>query len=53
MVKNDHFTFLLLRLILEDQVVDLPPVVSSSGQERQYEISAVRVYIGRSTGFYC
>ena len=53
MAKNDNFTFVLLELILKDQVADLPPVVSSSGQEWQYEISTVRVHIGRSTGFYC
>ena len=30
-----------------------PPVVASSGQEWQYDISTVRAHIGRSTGFYC
>ena len=33
MVKNVEFTFLLLELILADQVADLPTVESSSGQE--------------------
>ena len=42
-------TFLLLELILLDQVTDLLPlVVTSSDQEWQYEISTVRVHIGRS-----
>ena len=44
-------TFLLLELILADQLADLtPPVVASSGQEWQYDISTVRAHIGRSTG---
>ena len=34
-------TFLLLELIFADQLADLPPVVASSGQEWQYEISTV------------
>ena len=33
-----------------DQVADLTPVVPSSGQEWQYDISSVRAHIGRSTG---
>ena len=37
-------------LILADQVADLPPVLASSGQEWQFYISTVRVYIHRSTG---
>ena len=46
--------FLLLELILADQLADLPPppVEASSGQEWQYQISTVRVHIGRSTGKY-
>ena len=32
-VKNGDFTFLLLELILADQLADLPPLVASSGQE--------------------
>ena len=32
-VKNGDFTFLLLELIIADQVADLPPLVASSGQE--------------------
>ena len=43
--------FLLLELILADQLADLPfLLVVSSGQEWQYEISTVRAHIGRSTG---
>ena len=47
---------------MADQLADLPPVVASSGQEWQYEISTVnsyidistcRAHIGRLTGFYC
>ena len=33
LVKNGHFTLLLLELILADQVVDLPPVLAPTGQE--------------------
>ena len=44
-------TFLLLQLILEDEVADLladlPPVMASSGQEWQFNISTVRAHIGR------
>ena len=47
MVKNGNFTFLLLELILADEVADLPPIVASSGQEWQYHISTVRDHIGR------
>ena len=50
MVKNANFTFLLLELILADQLADLPPVQASSGQEWQFHISTVRAHIGRSTG---
>ena len=50
MVKNGNFTFLLLVLILADEVADLhPPVLSLSGQEWQFHISTVRAHIGRST----
>ena len=45
-----HVPFLLLELILADQMADLPPVEASSGQEWQYEISTVRAHIGRSPG---
>ena len=47
-------TFLLLELILADQVADLhlPQAVVFSGQEWQYEISTVRAHIDRSTGRY-
>ena len=43
-------TFLLLELILADQLADLPPGLASSGQEWQFEISTLRAHIGRSTG---
>ena len=33
-IKNGNFTFLLLELILADEVADLPPpLLASSGQE--------------------
>ena len=52
MVKKSNFTFLLLELILADEVADLladlsPPVVASSGKEWQFHISTVRAHIGR------
>ena len=50
MVKNGNITFLLLELILADQLADLPLVEASSGQEWQYYISTFRAHIGRSTG---
>ena len=50
MVKNGKFRILLLELILANQLGDLPPVVASSGQEWQYDISTVKAHIGRSTG---
>ena len=56
MVKNGNFTFLLLELILADEVTDLladltsPLLVASSGQEWQFQISTVRAHIGRSSG---
>ena len=52
MVKNGNFRFLLLELILADQLADLPPppVEASSGQEWQFEISTVRTHFGRSAG---
>ena len=52
MVKNGNFTFVLLELILADQLADLPPppVEACSGQEWQFHISTVRAYIWRSTG---
>ena len=49
MVKNGNMRFLLLELILTDQLADLPPIEASSGQEWQYEISTVRAHIDRST----
>ena len=51
MVKNGNMKFLLLELILTDQLADLlPPVVASGGLEWQFHISTVRAHIGRSTG---
>ena len=53
MVKNGNFTFLLLKLILADQLADLiPQGQSSSGEEWQYEISTVRPHIDRSPARY-
>ena len=50
-IKTGIFTFLLLELLLADQLADLSPQVQmSSGQEWQYEISTVRAHIDRSTG---
>ena len=43
-------TFLLLELILADQLADLPPVLLPSGQEWGYDISAIRAHISKSTG---
>ena len=41
----------MLQLILADQLADLTPQgQTSSGQEWQYKVSTLRVYIGRSTG---
>ena len=52
MVKNGDFTFLLLELILADQMADLlpPKVLVASGQEWQFHICTVRAHIGRSSG---
>ena len=54
LVKNDNMRFLLLELILADQLADLsaPLEEASSGQEWQYEISTVSAHISRSTGRY-
>ena len=46
MVKNGNMTFLLLELIMTDQVADLPQVVAYNGQEWQYDISTVKTHIG-------
>ena len=46
-LKYGNFTFLLLELILADQVADLPHIEASSGQEWQFHISTVRAHIGR------
>ena len=46
MVKNGDMTFLLLELIWEDQLADLPPVEACSGQEWHFHISTVRAHIG-------
>ena len=50
-VKNGNFTFLLLELILADEVADLPPILASNGQEWQFHISTVRAHIGRWSGW--
>ena len=51
MVKNGHFTFLLLQLVLADQLADLSlPLEASSGQEWPFHISTVTAHIGRSPG---
>ena len=48
--KNGNFRFLLLKLIQADQVPDLlPPVQASSVKEWQFQISIVKVHIGRSS----
>ena len=48
---NGKFTFLLLQLILVDQLADLPPPVESSrGQGWQFYISTIKANTGRSTG---
>ena len=39
--------FLLLKLIMADQVADLPTVESSNGQVWQFEISTARAHICR------
>ena len=51
MAKNGNFRFPVLELILADHLADLPlPVVASSGQEWQYDISTVRAHNDRSSG---
>ena len=47
-----NFTFLIFELILADQLRDLPPIESSSGEEWQFCISTFRANTrttGRST----
>ena len=41
--------FVLVVLILADQLDNLASIEASNGQEWQYEISSVRAHIGRST----
>ena len=49
MVKIGDRRFLLLELILADQLADLsPPLEASSGQEWTFHISTVTAHIGRS-----
>ena len=62
--KNGNFRFLLLEFILADQLADLPPHRHIQQQrmgildfycqfilaDQQFQISTVRVHIGRSTG---
>ena len=43
-------TFLLLELILTDQLADLSPIESSSGEEWQFYISTIAANTGRSPG---
>ena len=55
LVKNGDITFLLLELLLAEEVADLladlhPPVVTCSGQEWQFHISTVRDDIDGLTG---
>ena len=45
---NGNFRFLLFKLILADQLADLPPGRSASGSEWQFHISTIRADIGRS-----
>ena len=45
---NGNFRFLLFKLILADQLADLPRGRSASGSEWQFHISTVRADIGRS-----
>ena len=47
----DEHTKMSRNSYLADQLADLPPpVLASSGQEWQYDISTVRTHTGRSTG---
>ena len=50
---DSNFRCLLLELILADRLAHLPPIVASSGQEWQCDISTVSPQSGRSSGFYC
>ena len=43
-------TFLLLEVILADQLADLPPIESISSEEWQFYISTIKAHTGRSTG---
>ena len=47
---DSNFTFLLLELILADQLADIPPLEPSSGPEWQFHISTVRAHIATSPG---
>ena len=51
MSKNGNFRFLLLKFIQADQLADLLPFLQvSSVKEQQFQISIVKVHIGRSAG---
>ena len=46
-----NFTFLIFKLILADQLADLPPQVESCcGEEWKFYISTFTANTGRSTG---
>ena len=61
--KNGNCRFVLLKLILADELADLPPSRSASSSEWSFLISIVKAHAGRSTGrstlpvqassFYC
>ena len=40
----------MLEFTLADQVADVPPILTSSGQEWQFQVSIVTAHISRSTG---
>ena len=44
---NGNFRFEIFKLILADQLADLPP---ASGSEWQFQIFTVRAHMGRSIG---
>ena len=48
MGKNGNLRFLLLELILADQLADLSPM-TPSGQQWQFQIYTIRANISRST----
>ena len=48
--KNGNCRFVLLKLILADELADLPPSRSASSSEWSFLISIVKAHAGRSTG---